>query len=331
MSNPRVLRWGLLSTAAINSAVIGPIRAAARNTLVAVASRDAAKGAAYAKHWEIDTHFASYEALLASADIDAVYISLPNSMHAEWSIKAARAGKHVLCEKPLATTVADAEAIAQAARDNAVVIAEAFMYRHHPQTLHVQELVQSGAIGEVQLVRGSFSYQIAAAEDVRLNPALGGGSLWDVGCYPISYARTIIGSEPAQAYAVQHIGAASGVEETCSGQLRFANGAVAQIDSSFRMPWRTHLEIVGSAGMIVLPSPFKMESDWAIHIGTGYDALEKISVSGSRGLYSGQIDDMAAAVLNGSPQRISLADSIANTRAILALYRSAASGQAVAV
>ncbi len=331
MPKSHTLRWGLLSTAAINSVMIEPIRSSARNSLVAVASRDAAKGQAYATRLGIDKLFVGYEAMLASPDIDAVYISLPNSLHAEWSIKAARAGKHVLCEKPLATTVADAEAIALAAREHGVVIAEAFMYRHHPQTLRVQELIRSGAIGAVSLVRGSFSYQIASAEDVRLSPALGGGSLWDVGCYPISYARTAIGSAPIEAYAVQAIGAASGVEETCSGMLRFPNGAVAQIDSSFRMPWRTHMEIVGSEGMIVLPSPFKMETAWAIHIGANYDALEKIEVSGSQGLYIGQVEDMAAAVLDGAPQRVTLADSIDNTRAILALYRSAASGKSVAV
>jgi D-xylose 1-dehydrogenase (NADP+, D-xylono-1,5-lactone-forming) len=223
--------------------------------------------------------------------------------------------------------VEDVQAIQRAARENNVVIAEAFMYRHHAQTLRVQDMITSGAIGEVRLVRASFSYQISNEDDVRLNAALDGGSLWDVGCYPINYARTVIGAAPVEAYAVQQVGSDSGVEETCSGVLRFANGAVALIDSSFRMPWRTHCEIVGSAGMIMLPSPFKMETDYEIRIGAGYDALESIRVAGAPGLYRGQIEDLADAVLDGKPQRVSLDDSLDNTRAILALLRSGASGR----
>jgi D-xylose 1-dehydrogenase (NADP+, D-xylono-1,5-lactone-forming) len=319
------LRWGLLSTAAINSVMIGPLRQSPRNRLVAVASRDRAKANAYAAQQQIPLAFDSYEAMLASPEIDVVYISLPNSLHAEWAIKAAQAGKHVLCEKPLATTVEDVQAIQRAARDNNVVIAEAFMYRHHPQTLRVQALIASGAIGEVRLVRASFSYQISSEDDVRLSPALGGGSLWDVGCYPISYARTAVGAAPVEVYATQIVGARSGVEETCSGLFRFVGGAVAYIDSSFRMPWRTHCEIVGSEGMIVLPAPFKMETTSEIHIGKGYDGLERI-VDDAPGLYSGQIEDMADAVLDRKPQRVTLDDSLDNTRAILALYRSAVSG-----
>ena len=177
----RVLRWGLLGTAHINRAVIPPLRASKRNQLVVVASRTLERGRAYAKEWNIP-RVTSYDALLADPEIDVIYNSLPNSLHAEWTIKAAQAGKHVLCEKPLAVMVEQVDAMAVAARKHGVVVAEAFMYRHQPVILKVQELVRDGAIGELRLVRGSFTYLQSRPADVRLDPNLGGGSIWDVGC-----------------------------------------------------------------------------------------------------------------------------------------------------
>jgi predicted dehydrogenase len=165
----RTLRWGLLSTARINRSLIPPLRASGRNTLVAVASRDAARGRAHAQEWDIKGVFDSYEAMLASPDVDVIYNPLPNSLHAEWTIKALRAGKHVLCEKPLTTRVEDVDAIAAAARETGKVVAEAFMYRHHPQTLKVKELIDGGAIGEVRLVRGSFTFTLTDPTNVRVN------------------------------------------------------------------------------------------------------------------------------------------------------------------
>ncbi len=178
------LRWGLLGTARINRMVIPPLRASAGNRLLAVASRDLARATGYAKEWGIERAHGAYEALLADPEIDAVYIPLPNHLHAEWTIRAARAGKHVLCEKPLALTVAEVDAMGAAARESGVVLAEAFMYRHHPQTLKVKELVDAGAIGPVRFVRGTFSFPLTRPDDVRLRPEWGGGCLWDVGCYP---------------------------------------------------------------------------------------------------------------------------------------------------
>ena len=324
------LRWGLLSTANINRSVIPAIRASKRNVLTAVASRSQETGDAYAKKWEIGTVFGSYEAMLASPDVDVIYNSLPNSLHAEWTIAAAKAGKHILCEKPFALTVADVDAMAAAARENKVVIAEAFMYRHHPQTALVKSIVQSGEIGELRLIRGSFTFNISKPTDVRLNASIGGGSIWDVGCYPISYGRFLFGSEPVEAHGFQTIGA-SGVDEMFSGTLRFASGAMLQFDSGFRAPFRTHLEVVGSEGIIVVPRPFKPTDKEDILVGPSMDELKPRAVAGFEHLYSGEVEDVADAILQGKSQLVSHAESRGNIAAILALLRSAQEGKTIAI
>ncbi len=320
----RVLRWGILSTARINRALLAPLAASERNELVAVASRDAARAESYAAEHGIPLAFASYDALLASDDIDVIYNPLPNSLHAPLTIAAAEAGKHVLCEKPLALTVAEVDAITAAAAANGVVVAEAFMYRHHPQTLRVCELVADGAIGRPLTVRGSFSFPLTNPDDVRLDPALGGGCLWDVGCYPLSYARTVLGDAPEEA-AAWWSPSDRGVDLALWGSLRFPSGAVAQIDGSFMAPFRTNFEVVGTDGLIVVPVPFKPGADESILIGPHVEALEPVRITGGD-LYRGEVEDLADAVLLGTAPRVTLADSRVNTAAILALLASAADG-----
>lgn len=321
------LRWGLLSTARINRALLPPLRSSARNELTAVASRDLARAQAYAHERNIPRVFGSYEALLADPDVDVIYNPLPNSMHTEWTIKAAEAGKHVLCEKPLANTVEEVDAITTAAKKTGMVIMEAFMYRHHPQTLKVKEMVESGAIGKLQLIRGSFTFKIADEGDVRLNSSLGGGSIWDVGCYPISYARLIAGAEPVEVFGWQRTGQASGVDETFAGQMRFSNGVYAQFDSGFRTPRRAHMELVGDEGAIEVVEPFQPKLNEKIILRKG-EKEEIITIPGED-LYLGEVENMADAILNGQPQRMSLADSRNNVAAILALLRSAREGKPV--
>jgi D-xylose 1-dehydrogenase (NADP+, D-xylono-1,5-lactone-forming) len=324
----RILRWGLISTARINRALIPPLRASARNQLVAVASREMDKAQAYAKEWNIPRVFGSYEAMLADLDIDVVYNPLPNGLHAEWTIKAAQAGKHVLCEKPFAVTVEQVDAMAAAAQKAGVVVAEAFMYRHHPQTLKVQELVESGAIGKLRLVHGSFTYNLTNELNVRLNPALDGGSIWDVGCYPISYARYVIGAEPVEVFGWQVTGP-TGVDMTFTGQMHFARDVLAQFDCSFRMPDRAHIEVVGSEGIIDVPDPFKPERDYKILL-TRNNETETLAIPNQM-LYLGEVEDMADAILLGKAPRVSLADSRGNVAAIVALLQSAREGRPVAV
>ena len=320
----KILNWGLLSTARINRALIPPLRASRRNRLLAVASRDQGSADRYAREWKIPRAHGTYEALLADPEIDVIYISLPNRLHAEWTIKAIEAGKHVLCEKPLALSVAEVDAVQSAAHTHGRLAAEAFMYRHHPQTLKVLELVKSGSLGDVRLIRGSFRFVLSREGDVRLSPELGGGSIWDIGCYPISYARTVLEADPLDVFGWQVTGP-TGVDETFVGQMRFENDVFAQFDSSFVLPFHTFMEITGSEATLTIPRPFKPETGEKIYL-TRNDKTETITVKGQE-LYIGEVEDMADAVLLGRQPRVSLADSRSNVAVILALLESARSGE----
>jgi predicted dehydrogenase len=323
---PSRLRWGVLGTARIARALAGPLRGLPRHELAAVASRSLERAEAWAAEWGAARAYASYEALLAAADVDVVYIPLPNALHARWTIAAARAGKHVLCEKPLALSVADVDAIAAAAGEAGVVVAEAFMYRHHPQTLRVGELVASGALGRIRVVRGAFSFWLSRDGDVRLDPALGGGSLWDIGCYPVSFARFVLGEEPVEASGLAEMGP-TGVDVAFAGQLRFASGAVLQFDCGFRAHYRTSIEIVGTDAVLAVSSPFKPGTNERLVLRRG-DEVETMAVPGEA-LYVGEIEDLADAVLLGRAPRVSLADSRGNVAALVALLESARTGRVV--
>ena len=324
----KVLNWGLLSTAHINRALIPPLRASKRNQLAAVASRARESAETYAREWKISRAYGSYEALLADPEIDVIYNSLPNHLHAEWTIKAVEAGKHVLCEKPIALSVEEVGAIQAAARKHGRVVAEAFMYRHHPQTLKVQELVKNGSLGDLRLIRGSYTYMLSREGDVRLDPAMGGGSIWDVGCYPISYARSVIGSEPLEVFGWQVTGP-TGIDETFIGQMRFDRDVYAQIDSSFVTPLHAFMEIIGSEATLNIPRPFKPGTDDKIYLTRG-DKTETIKIKGQE-LYLGEVEDMADAILLGHAPRISLEDSRGNVAVIRALLESAHSGKPIAI
>ena len=254
----KILHWGLLSTARINSRLIPPLNASKRNRLVAVASRSQAAADSYVREWKIPRTLGSYEALLNDPEIDVIYNPLPNSLHAEWTIKAMRAGKHVLCEKPMALSLAEMDAIKAASKETGRVVAEAFMYRHHPQTLKAKELVADGSLGKLQLVKGSFTFMLTHENDVRLDKKLGGGSIWDVGCYPISYARTMIGAEPLEVFGWQVTGS-TGIDMSFIGQMRFPNDVHAQFDCGFASPPHAFIEIVGTEGTLNIPIPFLPE------------------------------------------------------------------------
>jgi len=207
-------------------------------------------------------------------------------------------------------------------------VMEAFMYRHHPQTLKVQEIVKSGSLGALKLVRGSFSFMLSRAGDVRLDPALGGGSIWDVGCYPISYARTVVGENPLEVFGWQVTGP-TGIDETFIGQMRFDREIQAQFDCSFVVPLRWFMEIVGSEGVLTVPSPFKPETNENIFLRRG-DKIRTIKIKGQE-LYIGEVEDMADAILLGKEPRISLEDSRANVGVVYALLESAKLGKPVKI
>ena len=254
------VRWGLLSTANINKALIPPIRASKRGELVAVASRNLEASQAYAAEWEIPRAFGSYESMLESGEVDAVYISLPNHLHAEWSIKALNAGVHVLCEKPFAISLDEVDAMIAASQKNKRVLAEAFMYRHHPQTKIVGEWVHSGRLGEISTIWGVFNFAMGSRDNVRLVPEYGGGALWDVGVYPMSYAQYIMGETPETVFGMQWTGQ-EGVDETFVGQMRYSGDRMAQITCAFRTPFYTQVEIIGTEGRITLNRPFTQMQD----------------------------------------------------------------------
>lgn len=324
----RTLRWGLLGTARINRSIIPAIRAAAGHELVAVASRSQDTADAYAAQWEIPRAVGSYDALLDAPDIDIVYIPLPNSLHAEWTLRAIDKGKHVLCEKPLALTLDEVDRVRTAAARAGIVVAEGFMYRHHPQTRRVQQLLRDGAIGELRVIRSAFTFTLDRPGDVRFDPALGGGSIWDVGCYPISLARLFAGAEPREVFGAATWGP-TGIDETFVGQLRFDDHLHAQFDSGFRGPFRTEAELVGTTGAIRLVRPFKPGLQETVLLSRGSE-VEAIPVEGEE-LYVGQVVNLGEAILDGAPCCVTLEDSRGTIATILALLQSAREGRPVAM
>lgn len=322
----KIINWGLLSTAHINHALITPLRASKRNKLLAVGSRRQSSADEYAKEWKIPRACGSYEALINDPEIDVIYNSLPNHLHAEWSIKAMQAGKHVLCEKPFALSLTEADAMISASQETGKVLAEAFMYRHHPQTLKVIEMVDSGQLGKLQAVKGGFTFILTRENDIRSKKETGGGSIWDVGCYPISYARAIIKAEPIEVFGWQVLGA-TGTDVSFFGQIRFPNEIYAQFDSGFKSPSRAQMEVIGSDGTLNIPDPFKPGRREKIYL-TRAEKVETIKIPGDE-LYIGEVEDMADAILLDKPPRVSLADSRGNIAVILALIDSTKTGKPV--
>jgi predicted dehydrogenase len=321
------LRWGLLGTAQINRRLIPAMRAARRSAIAAVASRDLARAELYAREWDIPAIHAGYDALLHDRNVDAIYIPLPNALHVEWTLRALDAGKHVLCEKPLALIPEDVDRIASVARARERIVAEGFMYRHEPLMARVLELLGENAIGPIRSMSAGFSFTRSRSNDVRLDPSLGGGSLWDVGCYAVGAVRLVAGAEPTAAVGLAEM-AETGVDETFAGVLRFPGGVVATVHSSFRAAYRTWLEVAGADGVLRVANPFKPAPDETIEIERG-DQTRRVGVEGSAQLFVRQVDDFVAAALDGRPAAVSLDDSRGNAAALAALYRSARTGQAV--
>lgn len=319
------VRWGVLSTANIGvKAVIPAIQAASNGRLLAVASRDQARAQALATQLGPGVRaYGSYEALLAEPEIEAVYIPLPNSQHAEWSIRAAQAGKHVLCEKPLALTAVEARRIADACRAAGVLLLEAFMYRFHPQTRWVQEQLAAGRIGPVRLVRGNFAFDIRARPgDVRLQASLGGGSLMDVGCYPLNYSRMVFGGAPRQAIARVVAPAGSEVEQTVTAVLDYGDDRLALIDCSFQQPPHQRAEIIGDAGRIVVETPFTPgRGDAIARLILDDETLERRIPGVDQ--YRLQVEHFATCIRHGSPLAIPPADAEENAAAIEMIYQAA--------
>ena len=252
------VRLGIVSTADINRLVIPGAHASPKIDLVAVASRDASRAEAYAKEWGIERAYGSYEALLEDSDVEAVYISLPNSLHVEWSIRALEAGEHVLCEKPFDRSPAEVERAFDAADRAGCVLMEAFMYRHNPQTQRLRELVDEGAVGDLRLVRACFSYSLYDEDNIRLRTDVDGGALMDVGCYCVSGSRLLAG-EPEVVLGQQWTGR-SGTDWVFTGLLRFPGDVLAQLDCGTALPDRDELEAIGADGSLFLDDPWHCQN-----------------------------------------------------------------------
>jgi D-xylose 1-dehydrogenase (NADP+, D-xylono-1,5-lactone-forming) len=316
------VRWGILSTARINAMVVPPLRESPLSDVVAVASRSQERADEYARDWAIPRAYGSYEGLLDDAEVEAVYISLPNGPHVEWSIRCLEAGKHVLCEKPLARHPDDVTCAFDAADRAGRFLMEAFMWRHHPQTQRLLELVRGGAIGELRLVRAWFSFTIGDT-NVRLEPELAGGALMDVGCYCASGARLLAG-EPELAIARQVVGA-SGVDMRLVGMLGFPDGALAELDCAFDLPARQGLEAIGAEGTVVVPWPWGANEP-GIELRRGHDVQRFEIEPADR--YRRQVDNFSRAIRGLEAPLLGRDDALGQARAIDALYRSAESGGA---
>lgn len=322
------LRWGLLSTARINRMLIPAIRAAARSELTTVASRSVDRARGYADEWHIPRALGSYEALVADPQIDVVYNPLPNSLHVEWTVRALDAGKHVLCEKPLALTVEDVARILDAAKRNGKIAAEAFMYRHHPVTHTAEAIVKSGRLGRIRGYKGAFTFALTREGDVRLDPALGGGSLWDIGCYPLSYANLLAGTAPVDVFGWQQL-SLTNIDFEFSAMMRYADGAVAQFDCGFAGPFRAEMEVIGTDATLRVDRPFRTDERSRLLLTSG-DSTEVVPYEAATA-FAGEIADIECAALDGRPQHVSLAESRRTIRTILALYSSAARGTPIAL
>jgi xylose dehydrogenase (NAD/NADP) len=321
------VRLGVVSTAGINRLVIPPAKTSPLINLAAVASRDAARASEYSREWGIERSFGSYDALLADPDIEAVYISLPNHEHVPWTLRALEAGKHVLCEKPLTRRPAEVETVWDLAGSRGLQVAEAFMWRHLPQTKRFAELVAGGTIGELQFVRSLFSFAMSdPATNVRMKPELEGGSLMDIGTYCVSGIRLLAG-EPAAVYGEQALGG-EGVDVRFGGLLRYEGGARGLFYSSFETPGRKELEAIGSEGVLRLRDPWHGWRGGIELQRDEEDGSEPIEVE-SADAYLLELEDFARAIRGEKEPLLGRADALGQARALAALYLSAEEGRPV--
>jgi len=317
------MRLGIISTAHINRLVIPGAKASEKVDLVAVASRDRRRAEEYARTWEIEQAYGSYEALLLDPDVDAVYVSLPNTLHCEWSIKALEAGKHVLCEKPLSRHPADVEAAFDAAERAGRLLSEAFMYRHNPQTARLVELVREGAIGELRVVRSTFSYALYEPDNIRLRTDVEGGSLMDVGCYCVSGSRLLAG-EPEELVGRAYVGP-TGTDWVFAGLMRFPGDVLALFDCGTCLPNRDELEAIGTEGSLFVDDPWHCRAPvLELRRDDGTERIELEPVDS----YRLELENLADAAAGVAPLLLGREDALAQARALEALFRSARAGGA---
>ena len=339
-SRPGVVRWGVLGIAGINEATIPGILAAPNATLQAIASRRPDAAAAEAARWRAAGAHASYEALLADPDVDAVYIPLPNTLHAEWTVRALEAGKHVLCEKPLATSSDDVLRIEDAARRSGCLVLEAFMYRFTPRWQRALELVGGGAIGDPRIVRLGLAFkQHYDSYNIRFDPDVAGGVIWDMGCYAANMCRALFANEPESVFAVAHTRAGEHIDTSAEALIGFDGGRTALAHLSFDYPNPySQVEIVGTEGWISMPGTGMRRELFTrlvrhrfgdeIFVDGVEPTVESFSYTDP---YRLEVEHLGACVLEGIPLRYGLDDALANVRVLTAMHESAKTSQPVLV
>jgi predicted dehydrogenase len=318
------VKWGIISTADINRKVIPGAKASPKVDLVAVASRTQERAVAYAQEWGIERAYGSYDALLADPEIEAVYISLPNTMHCEWSIRSVEAGKHVLCEKPMSRHTDEVVAAFDAADRAGRLLSEAFMYRHNPQTARVKQLVADGAIGELRLIRSAFSYGLYDEDNIRLRTDVEGGALMDVGCYTVSGSR-LFGGEPEQVFGHAWFGP-SGTDWLFTGTLRFPGDVLAIFDCGTALAERDELEAIGSEGSLFLDDPWHCKQP-VIEVRRS-DGVECIELE-PEDSYRLELENLSDAIRGEAALLLGRDDAVGQARALEALHESATTGTAV--
>jgi xylose dehydrogenase (NAD/NADP) len=318
----QAVRWGLLSTARINDALLAGGRQSDRISFVAVASRDLSRAEAYADEHDIERAHGSYEALLDDGDVEAVYISLPNSLHVEWSVRALEAGKHVLCEKPLDRHPDEVVRAFDVAERAGRLLMEGFMYRHHPQTRELERVVADGRIGELRHIRTAFSFTLDDPANVRLRAELDGGALMDVGCYCVSGCRLLAG-EPELVFGRQRIGP-TGVDIRFTALLSFAADVSAEFYCGFDVPYASDFEAIGSEGSVLVRAPVTCRDP---HLELNGERIEVEDVD----RYRLELENFSAAIRGEAEPLLGRDDALGQARAIDALYRSAASGAVVSL
>ncbi len=318
------VKWGIISTADINRKVIPGAHFSPKVDLIAVASREQSRADEYAKQWEIERAYGSYDALLADPEIEAVYISLPNTMHCEWSIKALEAGKHVLCEKPMSRQAAEVTEAFDVADRTGLWLSEAFMYRHNPQTKRLQQLIADGAIGEVRFVRSVFSYSLYDEDNIRLRTDVEGGSLMDVGCYNVSGSR-LVGGEPEHAFGEAWVGP-SGTDWVFAGTLRFPSNVIATFHCGTALPEHDELEVIGSEGSLFLDDPWHCNS--ALIELRRANGVERVRIE-REDSYRLELENLSDAIRGEGRLLLGRDDAVGQARALEALHASSTTGERV--
>jgi len=317
------IRWGVLSTASIARGRFVPaVQQSQYGQVTAIASRDLDKARKFAQEFQIPRAYGSYDDLIESPDVDAIYVATPNSEHAAWAMRCAEAGKPTLCEKPLASNAAESRQMVEAFASRNVPFSEGFMYRFHPQTERIKAIVQEGGIGELRSIASAFSF-VARPDEVAMNKSLAGGSLMDIGCYCVNVMRYMTGEEPLAVIAAAQWGKQSGVDEAISGIFMFPSGVVGHFSSDLRAHTSHMYEIRGSNGRIIADPAFDLTPDSGTIIRYWHDdAYEEISMPPANHFIL-MTDDFARALLEGRPPRFSPEDAVRNMEAIDRIYAAA--------